>query len=779
MLWLLPGTELLADRALGDGDAQIHARLELGGDPRGAAALRLGDGVFGWDGAAGRPFVEGGPFGPLTLLDLPGSQPLLGRPFDVDVSRHGDALVVALDGVTLHESSFAGPLGRVGLRAQRSELGVGALSLRGALGTVRAPVAERLRVPTLDADLSGSLTIERSRGPHTHVFGNPASTALRLFVDTVAVEVVEEPGSQGTRTSLVGVRDVVGSPARRVPIVLPDDLSGAVPDRVALARPFFDGTWPEFSDTYTHPIVLGFASDRARRTNGLLLAASVTSKVPSDELRWEAHELPASLAGREHALAGDIWQATCCDRLVLAFVDGFPGSSSAGDLVLALASPDELARGGDALVRVRLLVDPVPGPDGLELRLEEQLDPGRVTGPGPGRPPCSDCRVSLVATLDGGPGRPPEDVTFTLRLDELVARGEAFDAELPLVDLAHDDARRVVVDREPGQYLGHPTTLLLPDGHTLLCVYPQGHGRGALVMKRSDDGGLTWSERLPLPESFATSQEVPTIHRLVDRDGTARLVLFSGLFPIRRALSLDEGRTWSELEPVGAWGGIVAMASVAPLRDGRSLALFHDDGRFASAHGVPSRFSVYATTSDDGGVTWSAPRVIASDPSAQLCEPGLVRSPDGARLAVLLRENSRAYHAFVIFSDDEGETWTAPRELPAALTGDRHVAAYAPDGRLLISFRDTLPGSPTWGDWVAWIGEFDDLVRGTAGAYRVRLGDNLVQADCGYAGVEVLPDGTFVATTYGHWTEGESPYVVSVRFTMSELDARLAAQRHR
>jgi hypothetical protein len=39
--------------------------------------------------------------------------------------------------------------------------------------------------------------------------------------------------------------------------------------------------------------------------------------------------------------------------------------------------------------------------------------------------------------------------------------------------------------------------------------------------------------------------------------------------------------------------------------------------------------------------------------------------------------------------------------------------------------------------------------------------------------VELLPDGTFVTTTYGHWVEGEEPYILSVRFTLDELD-RLA-----
>jgi len=34
-----------------------------------------------------------------------------------------------------------------------------------------------------------------------------------------------------------------------------------------------------------------------------------------------------------------------------------------------------------------------------------------------------------------------------------------------------------------------------------------------------------------------------------------------------------------------------------------------------------------------------------------------------------------------------------------------------------------------------------------------------------------LPDDTIVTTTYGHWTNGESPYIVSVRLKLSELDA--------
>ena len=62
------------------------------------------------------------------------------------------------------------------------------------------------------------------------------------------------------------------------------------------------------------------------------------------------------------------------------------------------------------------------------------------------------------------------------------------------------------------------------------------------------------------------------------------------------------------------------------------------------------------------------------------------------------------------------------------------------------------------------------IVAGREGQYRVRLMDNHKAADCAYPGVEVLPEGTFAATTYGHWTEGEQPYIVSVRFTLAEFD---------
>ena len=350
---------------------------------------------------------------------------------------------------------------------------------------------------------------------------------------------------------------------------------------------------------------------------------------------------------------------------------------------------------------------------------------------------------------------------------------------IPEIDISQKTEWQVLTDREAGQYLGHVTTCLLDDGKTILCVYPKGHGRGAIVYKKSFDGGKTWSDRLPTPKNWETSLEVPTIHRTIDANGKKRIIMFSGLYPARMAVSEDEGETWSELKAVGDWGGIVVMGDVVPLQTGKGhyLAMFHDDGRFfASTAQAGVGFTLYKTFSTDGGLTWSFPEAILNNKEIHPCEPGIVRSPDGKRLAALLRENRRVQNSQVIFSEDEGKTWSELRPLPAALNGDRHTIRYLNDGRLFISFREmsVKPNETAFkGDWVTWIGTFEDIEKGREGQYRIRMMENKYRTDSTYPGIVVLPDGIVVSTTYGHWTENEQPYIMTVRIDLKEIDAMI------
>lgn len=336
---------------------------------------------------------------------------------------------------------------------------------------------------------------------------------------------------------------------------------------------------------------------------------------------------------------------------------------------------------------------------------------------------------------------------------------------LKTIDWALDKKRQVTVDQEEGQYLGHVSTTLLADNRTILAVYPKGHGKGAIIMKRSPDGGKTWSDRLPVPDNWATSLETPTIHRV----GPKRLILWSGLYPARIAISDDEGESWTPLRQVGDWGGIVVMGFVEPTRDGRLIAMFHDDGRFFARGGkATGTFTLYQTESVDLGGTWSPPRVIQSSSTVHLCEPGQIRSDDGRQISVLLRENRRNLPSHVMTSRDEGKTWGEPRPLHPTLTGDRHTIRRLRDGRIVAVFRDMLEG-PWKGDFVAWVGTYSDLVMGKEGQMRIRLLDNQDSWDCGYPGLELLPDGTLVATTYGYWEKGKPPFIKAVRFKADEL----------
>lgn len=381
---------------------------------------------------------------------------------------------------------------------------------------------------------------------------------------------------------------------------------------------------------------------------------------------------------------------------------------------------------------------------------------------------------------------------------------------IPQLDITRDTARQFVVDKEKGQYLGHPTTALLADNKTILCVYPKGHGVGAIVYKKSIDGGKTWSDRLPTPKSWETSKMAPIICRLTTPEGKDRLVLFSGTHdiapftPVRTSISEDNGETWTELAPIGSWGGVMAMTDIFPVdgKPGHYMASFHDYGAFLGGEEGwkerqdqrkkehPNKLGwgelhfcrLFTTFTEDGGLTWSRPKSIIETDDFLPIEMGFVRSPDGKQIAGLIRDMSYRYNSQIIFSDDEGRTWTEPRPLPASLCGDRHVIRRVKDGRLFISFRnhtpEWMPKTPSEGDWVAWVGTYDDLVQGKEGQYRIRIMDNTKGGDCGYAGVVVLPDDTIVTTTYGHWNQDEQPFIMTVRLKLEEMDKLLKDQKN-
>ncbi|MFA9414438.1 glycoside hydrolase domain-containing protein, partial [Streptococcus sp. E29BA] len=369
----------------------------------------------------------------------------------------------------------------------------------------------------------------------------------------------------------------------------------------------------------------------------------------------------------------------------------------------------------------------------------------------------------------------------------------------------------------PRQYLAHPDMLMLDDNQTLLTAFVVGHGRGPVVMKVSHDGGETWTEKTDIPASWANSWETPTLYKLNFKDGSQKLIMIAGRPNWHgntsggwdTSISTDNGQTWSEykqFQPTKADGSqnfsIVAMSSLTQLKDEAGNFIDKWMGLYIDASFV--NYKTYLTFDEQGNEQWSAPEKLIPEhrdieAATQLAEVGVFRSPDGKRLVALGRSQSHQHKSTMFYSDDEGQTWTRPEFMQGALQGERHKIAYDPiSGRLLVTFREiTLdynkngkiePGDWRAGEWVAWVGTYEDIMNQNEGQYRILIAEDWAQnhfsGDTGYAGLVVQPDGTFIMNSYGHfdrefsekWKGGvttDLSYIKQAKFKLGQIDQAL------
>jgi hypothetical protein len=412
---------------------------------------------------------------------------------------------------------------------------------------------------------------------------------------------------------------------------------------------------------------------------------------------------------------------------------------------------------------------------------------------------------------------------FTFKQKSLTS--EAADYTVPEIDLSvmpgGTDEKYAylyelsVVD-DTADYLAHPDSVLLKNGD-ILTVYPEGHGKGAIRTKISTDGGKSWTKSVEnTPESWKDSLETPTVYRLTFTDGKTpdKLILISAnpKWPnmstpggFNCSVSTDEGKTWTEFErfydndsscPVVP---IVAMSSLTQLKENgvfvdKWMGLFHDSDFY--------NYKTILTFDDEGNMHWSQPEKYFSkyretEKKAQMCEVEVIRSVkgQGGTLALIARSNSKKMNSLISFSTDEGETWSAPREVPSALNGERHKAEWV-GNKLFITFRsinrgpEAIKGSgKKWVSegWVAWVGSFEDLRQGTEGICRIKLAhiyndgqtspEYTAKSDTGYCGNVVLDDGTIVTSTYGKFSPDEKTsggdyktYICSKRINPKDIE---------
>ncbi|MCW6683017.1 DUF6067 family protein [Aerococcaceae bacterium NML160702] len=411
---------------------------------------------------------------------------------------------------------------------------------------------------------------------------------------------------------------------------------------------------------------------------------------------------------------------------------------------------------------------------------------------------------STVVTIKTADGKLMKQVSVDVTKDFATRN------QLPTVVLPSD--KKFVMDRKRAEYLGQPDMVKLKDDRTLITIYPKGHGHGELVMKRSEDGGITWSERLVTNPTWVTSKETPTLYTLDFTDGRQEILLVTGgpklegwgdgTGGISTSISKDKGATWSDFQQFYPnQQVVVGLASLVQVYENgqpidKWLGVFHDLNYV--------NYKMYLTFDEQGNQVWTQPEAYLADyrnieQEYQICEVNIFRSPDKSTLVALGRTQSHNNFSTIFFSYDEGKTWTKPRNLPASLTGERHQAVYDPiSGRLLITFREIILDwnnngrieRNDWmaGDWVAWVGTYEDLIKGNDGEYRILLSEdftpNAKSGDTGYSGNIVLNDGTYVINSYGVFFEEDARVaprntkpnirwttsIMGTRFTLADLD---------
>lgn len=196
---------------------------------------------------------------------------------------------------------------------------------------------------------------------------------------------------------------------------------------------------------------------------------------------------------------------------------------------------------------------------------------------------------------------------------------------------------------------------------------PKDQAENDIIMKRSTDGGRTWSALRVLHEDGAHSLNNPTV---VQERESGRIFL------------------WYQRIP--------------------SHLTEHSKDKITTGLDGPDIYRNFVLTSDDDGVTWSQPldvtkttkrperaTTIASGPGIGI---QLTRGPRKGRLIIPFNEGPYGkWQNYAVFSDDAGKTWSYGDDVPGAMVpdgkgGERSQInevqmAELPDGSVLLDSR--------------------------------------------------------------------------------------------
>ena len=249
------------------------------------------------------------------------------------------------------------------------------------------------------------------------------------------------------------------------------------------------------------------------------------------------------------------------------------------------------------------------------------------------------------------------------------------------------------------QVQNHAANLaVLPDG-SLACVWFAGTQEGvpdiSVWFSRLD--GDSWSQPVQLSDDRTRSEQNPVLY--VFGSGEIWLLWTSqhagnqDTARVLRRISTDGGDSWGPIHtmlPGTAEGGIFVRQPLVALPSGRLLLPIFHCVRVAGQKWVGDRDYSGVMVSDDAGATW---REIVVPESTGCVHMNIGRLSDG--MLVALYRSRWADAIYRSMSDDDGETWTAPKPIELPNNNSSIQFVVLPDDRLALVFNESSAADAT------------------------------------------------------------------------------------